>query len=103
MLVEFYYYIFELFKIFQIFFRSRNDSCGFEISYANWMNNFELMIKAKIDNLYDGDVMQNVKLLGMVVTNGKLSKTSELHSLEVRNAGLEKGVSRRISIQILYI
>lgn len=52
------------------------------------------MIKAKIDNLYDGDVMQNVKLLGMVVTNGKLSKTSELHSLEVRNAGLEKGVSR---------
>lgn len=52
------------------------------------MNNFELMIKAKIDNLYDGDVMQNVKLLGMVVTNGKFSKTSELHSLEVRNAGL---------------
>lgn len=49
-------------------------------------------MKAKIDNLYDGDVMQNVKLLGMVVTNGKMSKTSELHSLEVRNAGLEKNV-----------
>lgn len=56
------------------------------------MNNFKLMIKAKIDNLYDGDVMQNVKLLGILVTNGKLSKSTELHSLEVRNAGLEKGV-----------
>lgn len=56
------------------------------------MNNFELMMKAKIDNLYDGDVMQNVKLLGMVVTNGKMSKSSELHSLEVINAGLGKGV-----------
>lgn len=56
------------------------------------MNNFELMMKAKIDNLYDGDVMQNVKLLGMVVTNGKMSKSSELHSLEVINAGLKKGV-----------
>lgn len=56
------------------------------------MNNFKLMVKAKIDNLYDGDVMQNVKLLGMVVINGKLSKSTELHSLEVRNAGLEKGV-----------
>lgn len=56
------------------------------------MNNFELVMKAKIDNLYDGDVMQNVKLLGMVVTNGKMSKSSELHSLEVINAGLEKGV-----------
>lgn len=62
------------------------------------MNNFELMIKVKIDNFYDGDVMQNVKLLGMVVINGKLFKIFELYLLEVRNVGLEKGVLRRISI-----
>lgn len=62
------------------------------------MNNFELMIKVKIDNFYDGDVMQNVKLLGMVVINGKLLKIFELYLLEVRNVGLEKGVLRRISI-----
>lgn len=58
------------------------------------MNNFELMIKVKIDNFYDGDVMQNVKLLGMVVINGKLFKIFELYLLEVRNVGLEKGVLR---------
>lgn len=58
------------------------------------MNNFELMIKVKIDNFYDGDVMQNVKLLGMVVINGKLLKNFELYLLEVRNVGLEKGVLR---------
>lgn len=58
------------------------------------MNNFELMIKVKIDNFYDGDVMQNVKLLGMVVINGKLLKIFELYLLEVRNVGLEKGVLR---------
>lgn len=62
------------------------------------MNNFELMIKVKIDNFYDGDVMQNVKLLGMVVINGKLLKNFELYLLEVRNVGLEKGVLRRMSI-----
>lgn len=62
------------------------------------MNNFELMIKVKIDNFYDGDVMQNVKLLGMVVINGKLLKIFELYLLEVRNVGLEKGVLRRMSI-----
>lgn len=67
------------------------------------MNNFELMIKVKIDNFYDGDVMQNVKLLGMVVINGKLLKIFELYLLEVRNVGLEKGVLRRMSIKILYI
>lgn len=58
------------------------------------MNNFELMIKVKIDNFYDGDVMQNVKLLGMVVINGKLLKIFELYLLEVRNVDLEKGVLR---------
>lgn len=58
------------------------------------MNNFELMIKVKIDNFYDGDVMQNVKLLGMVVINGKLLKIFELYLLEVKNVGLEKGVLR---------
>lgn len=62
------------------------------------MNNFELMIKVKIDNFYDGDVIQNVKLLGMVVINGKLLKIFELYLLEVRNVGLEKGVLRRMSI-----
>lgn len=62
------------------------------------MNNFELMIKVKIDNFYDGDVMQNVKLLGMVVINGKLLKIFELYLLEVRNVGLEKGVLRRMCI-----
>lgn len=67
------------------------------------MNNFELMIKVKIDNFYDGDVMQNVKLLGMVVINGKLLKIFELYLLEVRNVGLEQGVLRRMSIYVLYI
>lgn len=62
------------------------------------MNNFELMIKVKIDNFYDGDVMQNVKLLGMVVINGKFLKIFELYLLEVRNVGLEKGVLRRMCI-----
>lgn len=62
------------------------------------MNNFKLMIKVKIDNFYDGDVMQNVKLLGMVVINGKLLKIFELYLLEVRNVGLEKGVLRRMCI-----
>lgn len=62
------------------------------------MNNFELMIKVKIDNFYDGDVMQNVKLLGMVVINGKLLKIFEMYLLEVRNVGLEKGVLRRMCI-----
>lgn len=62
------------------------------------MNNFKLMIKVKIDNFYDGDVMQNVKLLGMVVINGKLFKIFELYLLEVRNVGLEKGVLRRMCI-----
>lgn len=67
------------------------------------MNNFELMIKVKIDNFYDGDVMQNVKLLGMVVINGKFLKIFELYLLEVRNVGLEQGVLRRMSIYVLYI
>lgn len=67
------------------------------------MNNFELMIKVKIDNFYDGDVMQNVKLLGMVVINGKLLKIFELYLLEVRNVGLEKGVLRRMSIYICIV
>lgn len=67
------------------------------------MNIFELMIKVKIDNFYDGDVMQNVKLLGMVVINGKLLKIFELYLLEVRNVGLEQGVLRRMSIYVLYI
>lgn len=62
------------------------------------MNNFKLMIKVKIDNFYDGDVMQNVKLLGMVVINGKFLKIFELYLLEVRNVGLEKGVLRRMCI-----
>ena len=66
--------------------RSKNDSCGFDVDNDNWRRTFELMMKAKVDNLFDGDIVQTVKLLGRVIVNGTASRTTELHSLEVRSS-----------------
>lgn len=44
------------------------------------------MMKAKVDNLFDGDIVQTVKLLGRVIVNGTASRTTELHSLEVKSS-----------------
>jgi hypothetical protein len=70
--------------------RSQNDSCGFEVTNVNWRRTFELMVKAKTDNLYDGDVILDLKLLGRVVSRGKALGSIELQTIQVSTE--EKGL-----------
>jgi len=58
-------------------------SCDITITNENWKEEFKVLVKAKIDNLFDGDKMREVEFSGEVKSEFVDSMEHEFFTVEV--------------------
>ena len=63
--------------------KNKEMSCDIMITNKNWEEEFEVPVKATIDNLFDGDQMREIKISGKVESDFGQSMDHSFFTVQV--------------------